>query len=131
MKRIISGLVLIFISACSPKQEKPIVTIQKFSMQKIQMNEVVKKLMTEKNIKTMYAMADGIESTRAVDCSPIGEECNLYYQLINKMVNVTRDGELNPEERNLLIQMKANYDKEIQNSEQKLKSQWKDFFNQK
>ncbi len=131
MKRIIPGLVLILISACSPKQEKPIVTIQKFSMQKIQMNEVVKKLMAEKNIKTMYAMADGIESTRAVDCSPIGEECNLYYQLINKMVNVTRDGELNPEERNLLIQMKASYDKEIQNSEQKLKSQWKDFFNQK
>ena len=76
-------------------------------------------------------MADGIESTRAVDCSPIGEECNLYYQLINKMVNVTRDGELNPEERNLLLEMKTSYDKEILNSEQKLKSQWKEFFNQK
>lgn len=131
MKRIIITLSFVLLASCSPKQDKPIVTIQKFSMQKIQMNEVLKKLMAEKNIKTMYTMADGIESTRAVDCSPIGEECNLYYQLINKMVNVTRDGELNPEERNLLLEMKTSYDKEILNSEQKLKSQWKEFFNQK
>ena len=76
-------------------------------------------------------MADGVERTRAVDCSPIGEECNLYYELINKIVNVTRDGDLSTDDRQVLAQLRAKFDREMLSSEAKLKKQWKDFINNK
>lgn len=122
------SLVFSFIS-CSNKIEKPLVTIQKFSFQKVQMNEVLNKLMNEKDVKVMYMMADGIESTRAVDCSPIGEECNLYYGIINKVVNLTRDNELSDDDRKVLLEMHNAFNSEMKSSELKLKQQWKDFIN--
>lgn len=122
---------LVLFAGCSNKIEKPLVTIQKFSLQKVQMNEVVDKLLREKNIKVMYFMADGIESTRAVDCSPVGEECNLYYELINKVVNLTRDGNLTEDERQILKSMHAKFLTEVKVSEKKLQQQWKDYINLK
>ncbi len=117
------------IVSCSNKDQKPIVTIQKFSLQKVQMNEVLNKLLNEKDVKIMYFMADGIESTRAVDCSPVGEECNLYYGFINKVVNLTRDNDLSVEDRKILTGLHSDFEKEMKISESKLKLQWKNFIN--
>lgn len=73
----------------------------------------------------MNAMADGVESTRAIECTPVGEECNLYYGLINKVVNVTADGDLSEQDRQVLKELKIQFDREIVSSESKLKQQWK------
>lgn len=127
---LISFLTLSF-SGCAKKNEKPVVTIQKFSLQKVQMNEVLNKLFSEKNVKVMYMMADGLESTRAVDCSPIGEECNYYYELINKIVNLTRDGELNENDRLILKELHQKFINEVKSSEAKLQLQWKEYINLK
>lgn len=92
----------------------------------MQMTAVITKLFSETNIKIMNVMADGVESTRAIDCTPVGEECNLYYGLINKVVNVTADGELSEQDRQVLKELKIQFDKEVASSEKKLKQQWKD-----
>jgi len=128
---ILSFVLLVGLSGCTKKIEKPVVTIQKFSLQKVQMNEVINKLFSEKNVKVMYLMADGIESTRAVDCSPVGEECNYYYELINKIVNLTRDGELNENDRLILKELYQKFSKELKSSEAKLQLQWKEYINLK
>ncbi len=125
---ILIGLSLIIFS-CSKKNKKPIVTIQKFALQKFQMNEVFIKLLNEKDIKVMNFMADGIESSRAVDCSPVGEECNLYYSFINKVVNVTHDKELSNEDKQILTDIHTKFLSEMKISEHKLKLQWKDYIN--
>lgn len=134
MKISLIVLILILIaglSGCTKKSEKPVVSIQKFSLQKVQMNEVINKLFSEKNVKVMYYMADGIESTRAVDCSPVGEECNYYYELINKIVNLTRDGELNQNDRLILKELHQKFNNELKSSEAKLQLQWKEYINLK
>jgi hypothetical protein len=121
---IIALTTLVF--SCDKKPEKPIITLQKFAFQKMQMTAVIDKLFSEPNIKIMNAMADGVESTRAIDCTPVGEECNLYYGVINKVVNVTADGELSEQDRQVLNGLKIQFDKEVASSEKKLKQQWKD-----
>ncbi len=115
--------------SCSNKIEKPLVTVQKFSLQNVQMNEVLNKLLNEKDVKIMYYMADGIESTRAVDCSPVVEECNLYYGFINKVVNLTRDKDFSEEDRKILNALFAEFQNEMIASEKKLKLQWKNYIN--
>lgn len=121
---LLTSILSISIS-CDKKPEKPIITLPNYAYQKMQMNAVIEKLFSEKNIKIMNAMADGVESTRAIDCTPIGEECNLYYELINKIVNVSADGELSSQDRQILNEMKIKFDREIVVSEKKLKEQWK------
>lgn len=135
MKKIIFGLLLITVlTSCSNKDEeveKPNVSIKQFSRQVSDMNRVVQTLMEEPNPKVMHDMAFGVESTRAVLCDPIGEECNLYYELVNKMVFVTNDGVLSEQDRALLTSMDNKLKNEIDKSEKILIKQWKTYLSKK
>jgi hypothetical protein len=119
----------IFTFACSKKIEKPAVTISKFSHQSVQIVEVVKKLMSEPDVKIMNFMADGIETTRAIGCDAVGEECNVYYEFINKVVFLTKDGVLSPEDRTILVGIQKKLYEELQKSEVKIQLQWKEYIN--
>lgn len=118
-----------FIFSCSKSVEKPAVTISHYSTQVFQINEIVNKLMNEKDVKVMNFMADGVEATRAVGCDAIGEECNAYYEFLNKMVNVTKDGELSEADRAVLEQLRAKLNVELKKSEIIIQNQWKDYIN--
>ena len=122
-----------FISAlsisCTKKVEKPAVTIGHYSKQVVQITEVINKLMNEPDVKVMNFMADGIESTRAIGCDAVGEECNAYYEFINKIVDVTKDGELSAQERELLVGYQKRVFDELKKSDIKIQQQWKDYIN--
>jgi hypothetical protein len=125
---ILSILSLSF-SSCTKSVEKPAVTIGHFAKQSMQINEVVNKLMAEENIKTMNFMADGVEATRAIGCDAVGEECNAYYEFLNKVVHVTKDGELSPVDRALLEKLREKIRIEISKSELKIQAEWKNYIN--
>jgi hypothetical protein len=120
-----------FLSSCSNKVEKPAVTIGHYSKQVVQINEVVNKLMQEPNVKVMNMMASGVEETRAIGCDAIGEECNAYYELINKIVDLTKDGELSIPDREILTKMQTHLQTELKNSEIKIQNDWKEYINSK
>ncbi len=107
--------------------KNPKMPIQKFAKQTVEMNTVIDKLFNEKNVKIFHDMAFGVESTRVVLCDPIGEECNLYYKLINKMVFVSNDGIISKEDKDLLLKMKQDFDMEIKKSQDILVKDWSEF----
>lgn len=118
---------LILLLGCTRPVEKPEISIGQYAKQVTEMNTVVAKLMNEPNPKVMHDMAFGVESTRIVLCDPIGEECNLYYKLINKMVYVTNDGELSVEDRELLMKMNNELQDEIKRTEAVVIKKWNDY----
>lgn len=130
MRSLITIIAISVLSfACAKKVEKPAVTIGQYSKQVVQITEVITKLMNEPDVKVMNFMADGVESTRAISCDAVGEECNAYYEFINKIVDVTKDGELSPKDRDLLVQYQQRVFVELKKSDIKIQQQWKDYIN--
>lgn len=128
-----SVLVFLFSSillfSCAKKIEKPAVTIGQYSKQVVQIREVVNKLMSETDVKVMNFMADGVEATRAIGCDAVGEECNAYYEFLNKVVDLTKDGQLTAADRELLVKMQKRLESELQKSEIKIQQEWKTYIN--
>lgn len=117
------------LASCTKGIEKPAVTIGHYSKQSTQINEVVNKLMAEQDVKVMNFMADGVEATRAIGCDAVGEECNVYYEFINKVVNLTKDGELSIADREALVKIQNRLQVELQKSELKIQNDWKNYIN--
>lgn len=115
--------------SCTKKIEKPSVSIGHYSKQVVQITEVITKLMNEPDVKVMNYMADGVESTRAIGCDAVGEECNAYYEFINKVVDVTNDGDLSVADRELLVVLQSRVFDELKKSDVKIQQQWKDYIN--
>ncbi len=130
MKRYILNIhyfvFVLILLACTPAN-KPKMAISKFAKQSLEMNLVIQKLMAETDPHKLHQVAEGVESTRVVLCDPIGEECNLYYQLINKMVFVTNDGEISEDDKTLLQSMNNKFQIELKKSEEKLIKEWSEF----
>lgn len=130
MKRVLLlSLVTMSLYSCSKSVEKPAISIGQYSKQVVQINEVVNKLMNEPDVKVMNYMADGVEATRAIPCDAVGEECNAYYEFLNKVVDVTKDNELSEADRKVLIDMQKKLQVELQKSEVKIQKEWKDYIN--
>ncbi len=128
--KLLSFLISAFILfSCSKGVEKPVITIGKYSEQTFQITEVVNKLMSEPDIKIMNKMADGVEATRAINCDAVGEECNVYYEFINKVVDLTKDGNLSDQERATLEASRKKLFVELEKSELKIQKEWKDYIN--
>ena len=130
MKSTLFFLVILIMSfSCKKKIEKPAVTIGHYSKQVVQITEVITKLMNEPDVKIMNYMADGVESTRAIGCDAVGEECNAYYEFINKIVDVTNDGELSAKDRELLVGYQSRVFDELKKSDIRIQQQWKNYIN--
>lgn len=130
MKSILLITIIVIMSfSCTKKIEKPSVSIGHYSKQVVQITEVITKLMNEPDVKVMNYMADGVESTRAIGCDAVGEECNAYYEFINKVVDVTNDGDLSVADRELLVVLQSRVFDELKKSDVKIQQQWKDYIN--
>ena len=129
MQHLLTILLFFTIVSCSKSVEKPAVTIGLHSKQTFQINEVVNKLMNEPDVKVMKLMAEGVEATRAISCDAVGEECNVYYEFINKVVDLTADGDLSIKDRELLESIKRRMKIEIEKSNLKIQKEWKEYIN--
>ncbi|NOT78940.1 MAG: hypothetical protein HOP07_08040 [Bacteriovoracaceae bacterium] len=129
MKQTIFLLILVILASCSKEIEKPAITIGKYSNQSFQITEVVNKLMSEPDVKVMNKMADGVEATRAINCDAVGEECNVYYEFLNKVVDLTKDNELSEKDRSLLENLRKKLTIELEKSDLKIQDQWKQYIN--
>lgn len=123
-------IILILAISCAPKHPRPVMTMAEYANQVTKIREVVNKLMSETDVKVMNFMADGVESTRAIPCDSIAEECNAYYEFINKVVDLTRDGDLTEADREILIIAQKKVYLELANSEKIIQAQWKEFINE-
>lgn len=131
-KLILLSCVLSFtLIGCNKTPEQPPLSIADYSKQVVVMNGVIDKILNEKDPKVMFKMADSIESARAVNCIPVGEECNSYYKVINKVTNFTKEGTITNEQRMELFKMQADFQKDIRDGERKIREIWRDKLNAK
>lgn len=115
--------------SCAKKVEKPVLTIGEYAKQSNQINEVVKKLINEKDVKVLNYMAEGVEATRAIPCDAIGNECNVYYEFLNKVVDLTKDGDVSEADRAILLKLEEKVVSELAKSEKQLQEDWKKYIN--
>ena len=69
-------------------------------------------------------MAGEVENSRAVLCSPIGEECNYFYQLLNQMIKVTQNGTISNQDRAELEKLNIQFETELKKAETTLTNEW-------
>ncbi|MFA6236876.1 MAG: hypothetical protein WC635_06065 [Bacteriovorax sp.] len=121
------GSLIIF--ACSRKAEKPKITISDYTTQAITIKGMVDKIMHETDHKRMHEIALAVESSRAVSCVAVSDECNLLGKILNKIVSSTQSG-LPAENDNIEIYKMFNQmDQELKIGHEKLASQWAEYLN--
>ena len=114
---------------CAKKAEKPKLSLSQFNNQSATAKGVVEKILNESDYKKMHAIALAVESSRAVDCISIGEECNVLGQILNKIVNSTNEGLPNETENIAIYKLVGQLNEELVKSEEKLGADWKEYIN--
>lgn len=130
MKKTIILMALVLSIGCAKKVEKPFLTLGQYGEQVTKIRAVMSKLQAEKDIKVMNFMADGVETTRAIPCDAIADECNAYYEYLNKIVFLTKDGDLTEDDKKIIESYHKKAVKELARSEQIIREQWKNYINQ-
>jgi hypothetical protein len=130
MKKInlIIPLFLILL-ACAKQAEKPKLSIGEYNIQAVTSKGVVDKILGETDYKKMHEIALAVESSRAVDCISIGEECNVLGQILNKIVNSTNNGLPNEADNVAIYKLVNQLNEEFTKGQEKLSTQWKDYIN--
>ncbi|RPJ76691.1 MAG: hypothetical protein EHM20_07135 [Alphaproteobacteria bacterium] len=129
MKKIYVVLVvcLIQFTGCSSKVDRPKITISDYTTQALTTKGVVQKIMDENDHKKMHDIALALESSRAVSCVSISEECNLLGQILNKIVNSTQKGMPSATESTEIYSMINQLDNELKIGHEKLALQWGEY----
>jgi hypothetical protein len=121
------SLGLLLAVSCTRYPDKPKITISEYTKQSIITKGVIEKIMAEQDYKKMHEIAIAVESSRAVSCISVGEECNLYGQVLNKIVESSQKS-LPSAEDNVAIYKKINeLDKAINDGHEKLASEWSEY----
>ena len=131
MTKIIFSLFLVTFNvlffSCSKSIEKPQVTIGEYTIQYRTSKGVIDKILNEPDYKKMHEMALAIESSRAIKCVLVTDECNVLEILLNKIVKSTVDGPPGPEANIAIYKLAHQLDEEFQKGYEKLGKQWKEY----
>lgn len=129
MKKIYVVLVVCLIQfiGCSSRVDKPKITISNYTTQALTTKGVVKKIMDETDYRKMHAIALALESSRAVSCVSISDECNLLGQILNKIVNSTQNRMPSAAESTEIYSMINRLELELKIGHEKLALQWRDY----
>lgn len=129
MNKIKAALIvcLILLSACTKKVEKPKISPSDYATQSITIRGMLEKIMNDSDPKKMHEIALAIESSRAISCVPVSEECNLLSKILNKIVLATRDGVADDNENIEIYQLINKMDQELKIGQEKIALQWKEY----
>lgn len=112
---------------CSKTPEKPKMTISEYTNQALTTKGVVDKLLNEPDYKKMHEIALAVESSRAVNCISVSEECNILGMVLNKIVESTRNGPPGEAENVAIYKLSGQLDHELQIGHEKLADQWSEY----
>jgi hypothetical protein len=125
-KIILAFFVLILSLSCS-KPERPKLTIAQYATQANTARGVVLKLLAEEDYKRLHAVALAVESARAVSCTTISDECNLYGKILNRIVFATQTGPISDSEKIVIFKMVNEMDAEFRKGQEMIEKQWAEY----
>ena len=119
--------ILLFNLGCSKVVEKPKVELGQFAEQTIVTKGMINKILSQDDYKKTHELAYIVESNWMVNCFSVGEECNLYNQILNKIIKATHAGPISDAD-NIEIRKLINEMETAQKSSQIiLAEQWKEY----
>jgi hypothetical protein len=128
MKSLIILAFVFFTSACSlSRPERPKLTIAQYASQANTARGVVLKLLAEEDYKRLHAVALAVESARAVSCTTISDECNLYGKILNRIVFATQTGPISDSEKIIIFKMVNEMEAEFRKGQEMIEKQWAEY----
>lgn len=85
------------------------------------------KLLAEEDYKRLHAVALAVESARAVSCTTISDECNLYGKILNRIVFATQTGPISDSEKIIIFKMVNEMDDEFRKGQEMIEKQWAEY----
>ncbi len=125
----LSLITLFVFFACNRRPDKPKLTLSQYSRQAVITKGVIEKLLAESDYKKMHEIAIAIESSRAVNCTTVYDECNLFGQILNKIVSSTQTRLPNAEENQFIYGKLGEMDQAYVSGYQVLADEWKIYIN--
>ena len=122
-------IVLVFWMGCTRQAEKPKITLGQYNLQSITSKGVVEKILNEPDYKKMHEIALAVESSRAVNCISVSDECNILGEILNKIVKSTNESLPNEENNIAIYKLVAQLNQELAKGEVTLNQQWKEYIN--
>jgi len=120
----LSLITLFVFFACNRTPEKPKLSLSDYSRQAVITKGVIEKLLAETDPKRMHEIAIAVESSRAVNCVTVYEECNLYGQILNKIVSSSQGRLPNAEENVVIYRMLGEMDQAFIKGYEVLAKEW-------
>jgi hypothetical protein len=88
---------------------------------------VIKKFVDDNDPAVVHEVSLGLESSLAVDCLPIGEECKQFHDIVTTIIQLTYDRKFTLEEKMQVLKMYYVLETTIQNTRSKLVEDWKKY----
>lgn len=127
--KLVFILGIVFCFACAKKPEKPQLTLGEYSAQAATSKGAVEKILQETDYKKMHEIALAIESSRAIKCITVTDECNVLGKILNLIVKSTNEGLPSEADNMAIYKLVDQLDKEYEKGHEKLALEWKNYIN--
>ncbi len=120
--KIIILLIGIVIISCVGKNSpaKPPLTLVEFETEERSIKGLIEKFVYDNDPERVHSVSIAIESTFAIDCVPVGRECDLYHDLVTEIIQATQDQKFTLEEKIKVLKMKNELEAVFKVSKNKL-----------
>ena len=100
-------MAIFFIAACtnSDPVQKPPLTIEEFDKESLAIKGVLMKFIQDNDPTQIHEASLAVESTFAVSCTPVGQECKEFHDIVTKIIQVTQDRKFSLEEKTEVLKM--------------------------
>lgn len=112
---------------CQKQAEKPKITLNDYTTQAQTAEGMVIKIMNETDYKRMHEIARAVESSRAISCVAVSDECNLLAKILNKIVSSTTGGFPKEADNVEIYKMIGELREEFREGRSKLSIQWDEY----
>lgn len=120
-------LLALFFVACtkSTPLTKPTLTLEEFDKQANTLKSVLMKFIQDNDPKVVHDVTLAMESTFALNCIPVEDECNEYHTIVTSIIQATQDKKFTLEEKMTILKKIYEMEKTLEHSRIKLIEDWK------
>lgn len=106
---------------------RPPLTIDDFDKEEKALKGVITKFIQENDPAMVHDVSLALQSTFAIQCIPVGTECNQYHTIVTNIIQATQDRKFTIEEKMEILKMSYELEKTLQESRKKLIEDWKNY----
>ena len=117
-------IIIILLGSCTKSESKPILTLEQFDQQAAEISGVLLKLINDEDANRVHIVALGLESTFAVDCKAIGEECAEYHNILTAIIQKTSNKSFSEANKEEIKKKQQALEEIFKTSRIKLISEW-------